>query len=145
MSLALLAVPLMLSAAYAAHSGKLPIAGVAAGPSAPALPMIATLEPPPTYADPLQRSVWVDGVKAVRQALAQPSYTAFAGSYVNVAAGHVVSFCGEIAGTSGYDSASGAQRFVSVFGQRQSTMLEGADASFGVLWARVCQPSEASA
>ena len=99
---------------------------------------VNVLQPPADYSDPLQRAVWLSGAKAVRQALAQPGYSAFDGSYINLAAGHVMSFCGEVAGTSGYDSANGAQRFISVFGQADSTVLESGDASFDVLWTRVC-------
>ncbi|WP_419758307.1 hypothetical protein [Acidisoma sp.] len=84
-------------------------------------------------------------MRAVQHALARPGYTSFSGSYVDVAAGHVVSFCGEVAGTSGYNNASGAQRFISVFGQTQSTILESDDASFDVLWTRVCAQDESAA
>jgi hypothetical protein len=138
--LALFAIPLMLPVAYATGIHGLPLAAAAA--SASQLAMVATPQPaaPSTYADPVARSVWIDGVKSVQQALGQPSYGNFAGSYVNIAAGHVVSFCGEIASTSGYDSASGGQRFVSVFGQPGATTLEGNDSSFDVLWNRVCTP-----
>jgi hypothetical protein len=136
--LALLAVPLMLSAAYGAHAA---LPGVAAqGVSTPAGIQLASVAaiPSPVFSDPLQKAVWIDGVKAVRQALGQPGYAGFQGSFVNVAAGQVVSLCGEVAGTSGYNSASGQERFISVFGQAAATTLEGNDMSFGVLWNRVC-------
>jgi hypothetical protein len=140
----LVVVPLMLSAAYAARIGALPI--VSSDPvSTGAAPLVSVAEPPAIYSDPLQRSVWVDGVKAVQHLLAQPSYDKFTSSYVSVAAGHVVSFCGEVAGTSGFDSESGAERFISVFGQTQATMLEGNDSSFGVLWNRVCARTDSPA
>ena len=142
-ALALVVVPLMLSAAYAERSGLTLDPTANASPAA--VPASDLVQPPPIYADPLQRAVWINGVMAVRQALAQPAYVNFAGSYIDVAAGHVVSFCGEVAGTSGYDSASGAQRFLSVFGQSRSTMIEGSDASFEVLWSRVCAQDESPA
>jgi hypothetical protein len=142
--LALVAVPLMLSAAYAARIGGFNL--VSAQITAPsAASAVAALEPPAIYSDPLQREVWIGGVKAVEQVLAQPGYASFLGSYVDVAAGHVVSFCGVVTGTSGYDSVSGARRFVSVFGQTQSTTLESDDSSFDVLWARVCAQNESPA
>ena len=143
-ALALLAVPLMLSVAYAARTGGLSLVA-ATGVTAAAGPVANPLQPPAVYVDPLQRSVWVDGVKAVQQALVQTRNPRFTESYVNVAAGHVVSFCGEVAGTSGYESANGAQRFISVFGQTQATILESNDASFGVLWTRVCAQDQTSA
>jgi hypothetical protein len=143
-ALALVVVPLMLSAAYAERGGDLAL-DPTANASPAAVPVSDLVQPPPIYADPLQRAVWINGVMAVRHALAQPAYVNFAGSYIDVAAGHVVSFCGEVAGTSGYDSASGAQRFLSVFGQSRSTMIEGSDASFEVLWSRVCAQDESPA
>jgi hypothetical protein len=103
------------------------------------------VEPPAAYSDPLQRSVWIDGVKAVQHVLAQPSYDNFASSYVSVAAGHVVSLCGEVAGTSDPSDEIGAQRFISVFGQTQATVLEGNDSSFDVLWNRVCARTDSPA
>jgi hypothetical protein len=137
--LAVLAVPLMLSAAYAAHVGALPPL-VATNATAPEGVQLASTTPIPTpvFADPLQEAVWHDGLKAVRQALGQPGYAGFQGSFVSVAAGRIVSLCGEVAGTSGYDSATGEERFISVFGQAAATTLEGNDQSFGVLWNRVC-------
>jgi hypothetical protein len=139
--LSLVAVPLMLSAAYAAGiSHRFPLVSEQVATAAP-VPVANPLQPPLTYTDPLQRSVWVSGVKAVQQALAEPSYTDFATSFVHVAAGNVVTFCGEVPNTSGY----GSQRFVSVFGQTQATMLEANDPSFEVLWTRVCGQVEGAA
>ena len=144
MALAFIAVPVMLSAAYAAHMGNFPHLPVIV--TRPAQVRVANpLQPPAVYSDPLQRSVWISGVKAVEHALAQPGYAGFSGSYIDVAAGHVVSFCGEVAGTSGYNNANGARRFISIFGQVQSTILESDDASFGVLWTRVCAQDESAA
>jgi hypothetical protein len=139
--LALVAVPLMLSATYAAGiSHRFPLVSEQAAIPA-AAPVVDPLLPPAAYTDPLQRSVWINGVKAVQQALAQPSYANFTTSFVHVAAGNVVSFCGEVPNTSGY----GSQRFVSVFGQTQATMLEANDPSFEVLWTRVCGQVESAA
>ena len=139
-----IAVPVMLSAAYAAHLGNFPRLPVMS--TQPAQIAVANpLQPPALYSDPLQRSVWISGVKAVEHALARPGYAGFSGSYIDVAAGHVVSLCGEVAGTSGYNNASGAQRFISIFGQPQSTILESDDASFDVLWTRVCAQDESAA
>ena len=142
--LSLIVVPVMLSMAYAAHSSVVAVGSPAAA-SASVATASSPLQPPVVYSDNLRRSVWMDGVKAVQEVLAQPGYAAFSGSYINVAAGHVVSFCGEVAGTSGYESESGAQRFISIFGQAQSTLVEGNDASFDVLWNRVCAPGSSPA
>jgi hypothetical protein len=132
-ALSLIVVPVMLSV------------GSPASASVAVVTPSTSLQPPAVYADNLRRSVWMDGVKAVQEVLAQPGYAGFSTSYINVAAGHVVSFCGEVAGTSGYDSGSGAQRFISIFGQAQSTLVEGNDASFDVLWNRVCAPGSSPA
>jgi hypothetical protein len=136
--LALVVVPLMLSVAYAAKVQALPL--VDSIISVPAMAAGGGSEPlpPSAYVDPIERSVWIDGVKAVQQALGQPNYANFDDSFVNVTAGHVLTLCGDVSGTDGYGSASGAQRFISVFGQAQATTLEGTDASFSVLWNRVC-------
>jgi hypothetical protein len=143
-ALSLIVVPVMLSMAYAAHSSVVSVGSPASASVAVVTPS-TSLQPPAVYADNLRRSVWMDGVKAVQEVLAQPGYAGFSTSYINVAAGHVVSFCGEVAGTSGYDSGSGAQRFISIFGQAQSTLVEGNDASFDVLWNRVCAPGSSPA
>jgi hypothetical protein len=142
-ALAVIAVPLMLSAAYAERGGSLPLVPLVTAVAVVA-PVVSATQPPAAYSDPLQRSVWISGAKAVQQALAQPGYSTFAGSYVNVAAGHVVSFCGQVANTAGNDSLSGGQRFISVFGQSQSTTLESNDPSFPVLWNRVCAQPESN-
>jgi hypothetical protein len=144
LALVFLVMPLVLSVAYAAHIDGLtlvsPVVMVAM-----AAPAIDALVPPAIYSDPMQREVWSGGVRAVEKLLAKPDSDDIDGSYVDVAAGNVVSFCGEVAGTSGYDSASGGQRFISVFGDAQSTTLEGNDPSFDVLWARVCSQNESPA
>jgi hypothetical protein len=144
LALVFLVMPLMLSAAYAARIGGLTL--VSPGVMiATVAPVVDALQPPAIYSDPMQREVWIGGMKAVEQVLAKPGTPDIDSSYVDVAAGHVVSFCGEVAGTSGYDSASGSQRFVSVFGQAQATTLEGNDPSFDVLWTRVCSQNESPA
>jgi hypothetical protein len=137
----LVVAPVMLVIAYAAHSGVVPL--VSANAAAPVASQQASLAPmpTPTFTDPLQQAVWTDGVKAVRQALGQPGYAGFQGSFVAVSTGNIVSLCGEVSGTSGYDSPTGAQRFISVFGQAAATTLEGNEMSFDVLWNRVCVPS----
>jgi len=140
--MALLSVPLMLSAAYAERGADLPLPSLGLTAAAPVVAPPPLPSPPAVYTDPLQRSVWVNGVKAVHQMLVTNGGAGFSRSYINVAAGDVVSFCGEVAGTSGYYGESGAQRFISIFGQSQSTMLEGNDASFEVLWTRVCARTE---
>ncbi|MCB8881785.1 hypothetical protein ACELLULO517_16170 [Acidisoma cellulosilytica] len=126
LALAVVAVPLMLSAAYAAR-----VSNVGDAITAPAAKLAAAA--PATLADPLQRSVWTDGVKSVQTALNSPNFEQFANSFVSVSDGRVVSFCGAVP-----SSNLGQQRFVSVFGQRYSTVLEGNDSSFDVLWNRVC-------
>ncbi len=142
--LGLVLAPVMLVTAYAAHSGVRPLVS-AGGAAAPATQTVATQTvasvapvPAPAFTDPLQQAVWTDGVRAVRQALAQPGYGGFQTSFVAVSTGNIVSLCGEVAGTSGYDGPHGEQRFISVFGQSRATTLEGDDMSFGVLWNRVC-------
>jgi hypothetical protein len=124
-ALAVIAVPLMLSAAYAERGGSLPLVPLVTAVAVVA-PVVSATQPPAAYSDPL------------------PGYSTFAGSYVNVAAGHVVSFCGQVANTAGNDSLSGGQRFISVFGQSQSTTLESNDPSFPVLWNRVCAQPESN-
>ena len=93
---------------------------------------------PPAYADPLERSVWSDGARSVQAALSNPALVHSRSSFVSVSEGGIVSFCGTIPGTDGYGGAMGRQRFISVFGQSASTVIEGEDSSFGVLWNRVC-------
>ncbi|MCB8877581.1 hypothetical protein [Acidisoma silvae] len=124
-ALAVLVVPLMLSAAYAARLNT----GTGSKAAADALSMSA----PATVTDPLQRAVWTDGVKSVQTALNNPNFDQFSGSFVHASAGRVVAFCGSLP-----SSNLGQQRFVSIFGQRYSTVLEGNDGSFDVLWNRVC-------
>jgi hypothetical protein len=133
--LAFVAVPLMLSAAYAAQ-----VQGVTSSLAVPflaAAPATVTA-PAPGLTDPLQRSVWSDGVKSVRMALTDPNFSQFADSFVSVSTGRIVSFCGALPGTAAYGDGMGGQRFISIFGQRQSTVLENGDGSFDVLWNRVC-------
>jgi hypothetical protein len=88
--------------------------------------------------DSLQRSVWSDGEKSVQVALRDPNFVKFDASFVSVSEGRIVSFCGALPGTAGYGGAMGAQRFISIFGQRYSTVMEDGDTSFDVLWTRVC-------
>ena len=133
--LAVIAVPLMLSAAYAAQ-----VHVVASGLVAPFLAVqpVLSAAPAPTLTDPLQRSVWSDGVKSVQVALNDPNFTQFGDSFVTVSSGRIVSFCGTLPGTAAYGDGMGGQRFISIFGQRQSTVLENGEGSFDVLWSRVC-------
>jgi hypothetical protein len=141
----LLAIPVMFGMAYAAHMGVLPLVSAnAAGAPGTQVARVAPV-PAPTFADPLQQAVWTDGVRAVRQALGQPGYGGFQSSVVTVSTGNIVSLCGEVSGTSGYDSPNGEQRFISVFGQAAATTLEGSDPSFGVLWNRVCSQGSSPA
>jgi hypothetical protein len=138
--LGLIVVPVMLVTAYAAHSGVLPLVSADDGAAAPATQHLASVAPvpAPSFTDPLQQAVWTDGIRAVRQALAQPGYGGFQNSFVAVSTGNIVSLCGAVAGTSGYAGPNGEQRFISVFGQATATTVEGSDMSFGVLWNRVC-------
>jgi hypothetical protein len=133
--LALFLIPLMLSAAYAARIGAFPL--VSGQPETQTV-AIADPMPTPSFASPLQKAVWTDGVRAVRQVLGQPAYVGFQNSFVSLSTGNIVSLCGQLSGTSGYDGTTGERRFISVFGQSASTTLDGADPSFGVLWNRVC-------
>jgi hypothetical protein len=125
-ALAVAAVPLMLSAAYAAGL-KTVVVG-----AAPAAVTVSTAAPA-ALTDPLQRAVWTDGVKSVQTALNDPHYNQFSDRFVSVSDGRIVSFCGSMP-----NSDMGQQRFISIFGQRYSTVLEGSDGSFDVLWNRVC-------
>lgn len=139
-----LALPLILGLALAAHIGGLPL--IRMGDASPVAGGLVTrpITPPVAYNDPLMRSVWVEGMKSVQTALDQPGDAAVRGGFVNVAASHVVTLCGEVAGTSGYANSSGRQRFISVFGQPAATTLEGTDPSFDVLWNRVCRRDQAA-
>jgi hypothetical protein len=130
-TLAIVGVPLMLSAAFAAH----------VTPSD--LPVVASLVASPkpvrvAFQDPIQESVWVSGQTAVRSLLQNPGYGGFGDSFVSVSSGRVVTVCGDIQDTSGDDSASGSERYLSVFGQASATVRESRDVSFGVLWNRLC-------
>jgi hypothetical protein len=132
LALALLGVPLMLSAAFAANvkPADLP---VVASLIAPAKPVQVAFQ------DPIQESAWVSGQTAVRSLLQDPSYGGFGHSFLSVSDGRVVTVCGDIQTTSGSDSASGAERYISVFGQPAATVRETRDVAFGVLWNRLCQ------
>ena len=127
-----LGVPLMLSAAWAANVTPTDLPLVA-------LAVVAPQPVPVSFQDPVQESVWTSGQSAVRSVLQDPGYSGFGGSFLSVSAGRVVTVCGEIQGTSGYDSANGEERYISVFGQSAATVRESADIAFGVLWGRVCQ------
>ena len=129
--LAVLAVPLMLSAAYAAHIGTLPL--LPSDTSSAGLEKAAAIAAP-TETDPVREAVWEDGQRAVRMALHQPGFTKFQSSFVYASAGSILTMCGQIPGTVGYASDTGEERFISVFGQAAGTVLEGTDSSFGVLW-----------
>lgn len=126
-AMALIAVPLMLSAAYAARLNS-------DGGSVKAATFQAdAATPPAAVTDPLQRSVWSSGVKSVQIALNDPQFGQFGNSFVSISDGRIVSFCGTVP-----SSSMGQQRFISIFGQRYSTVMEGTDGSFDVLWNRVC-------
>lgn len=131
--LMLFAVPLMLSAAYAAHSTLMTGAEVA--PLAEAA--VVSAPPPSAVTDPVQRGVWLNGMQAVRLALADPGFADFQQTYIRTSAGRVVSLCGTIP--------SGqlvGLRFVSVAGDSAQTVIEGRDPSFGTLWTRLCERSD---
>lgn len=129
--LALLAAPLMLSFAYAAHSKILPIAGDASVAGTAVTPL------PATVTDPVQRGVWLNGMRAVRLALAEPDFAAFQQTYIRQSAGQLVSLCGTIPG----GQLSGI-RFVSMGGDTARTVVEGRDPSFETLWTRLCNTSD---
>ncbi len=134
---AVLAAPLMLSAAWATTSVR------------PAmLPAVIFANPvatPVSFRDPVQQSVWSEGQSALRRTLGDPTYTGFSASFVNTSDGRVVSLCGTIAGTSGYDSPTGEERYLSVFGQATETVRQSQDMSFDVLWNRVCRSPNSAA
>lgn len=135
--LAITAVPLMLSVAYAAHDHRLPLLAPAAAPAEAAADPGPDM-PATELTDPLQRSVWVDGVRAVRRALHNPRFDDFSASFVETSDGRVVSLCGAVPADGSSVTGEGGERFISVFGQAHSTVIEGWDASFGVLWNRLC-------
>lgn len=127
--LSLLAVPLMLSVAYAAHSHFVPAADGAV--------ITASSTPvPPGVTDPVQRGVWLNGERALRLALANPSFDGFQQSYVQTSAGQLVSFCGTIP-TGSFTG----MRFLSIAGDSARTVIEGRDPGFATLWARLCGPT----
>lgn len=136
--LAVFAVPLMLSVAYAAHLQILPGSPVddaaVAAPAAVAMP-----SPPSSVTDPVQRGVWLNGMRAVRIALASPDFSNFQQSYVRQSAGQLVSLCGTL--PSGQLS---GMRFVSVGGASAQTVIEGRDPSFETLWTRLCGSTDAA-
>jgi len=132
--LALVAAPLLLSFAYAAHYQILP------DPLAPVAPttVAETMPPPPAaVTDPVQRGVWLNGMRAVRIALAEPDFGGFQQTYIRQSAGQLVSLCGTI--PSGELS---GMRFVSVAGDSARTVIEGRDPSFQTLWVRLCGSSD---
>lgn len=129
----LIAIPFVLSVAYAASGDLL------TGGNSPAVVAVAEAEPVvPNFHDSLQRAVWTDGMKSVQAALSNPRFASFDASFISVSEGRIVSFCGSLPGTAGYGGDAGAQRFISIFGQHYSTVLENGDGSFDVLWQRVC-------
>ncbi|HTH99840.1 MAG TPA: hypothetical protein VL752_02745 [Acidisoma sp.] len=131
--LALVAAPLMLSVAYAAHFKLMadPIVS-----DTPAAVTVMSAPPPAAVTDPVQRGVWLNGMRAVRLALANPAFADFQQSYVHKSAGQVMSLCGTIPG-----GQLGGMRFVSVAGDSTQTVIEGRDPSFDTLWARLCHRS----
>jgi len=145
--LAVLALPLMASIAFASQSenGRLTIkalqtAATSLVAEAPAAVPVAA-QPVMAFADPEQKATWVDGRKSLGSLLGHTSFTAF----LSTGAGNVVSLCGNVNGTEGYQTASGQQRYISVFGRPDGTVLETDDPSFGVLWDRVCRGSSSNA
>jgi hypothetical protein len=136
---AVLAVPLMLSGAWATTSVQPAMLPTVIFPNPVASPA------PVSFHDPVQQSVWTEGQSALRRTLGDPTYTGFAASFVNTSDGRVVSLCGTIAGTSGYDSPTGEERYLSVFGQATETVRQSQDMSFDVLWNRVCRNPNSAA
>lgn len=143
--LTFVAVPLMLSMAYAAHLSTLSLRSSDAVDAPTIIVARVAPIPAPSYANPLQQSVWTNGVRAVRRALGQPGYSGCQNSFVNVASGNLVSLCGQVPGTAGYGGVVGRQRFISVFGQAVAIVLDCNDRSFEVLWNRVCTESASAA
>jgi hypothetical protein len=133
--LAVLVVPLMISLAFAAQREHNEIVAQFSPTAASAV--VVAPQRVVTFADPVQQASWVNGRKSLGQLFGQRSYTAF----MSTGAGKVVSLCGSVQGTTGYQSRSGRQRYVSVFGRLDGTVLETQDPSFQVLWARVCKGS----
>lgn len=131
--LALFAVPLMLSAAYAAHS-QFGVADAAVATAAVQQPDLSAVT------DPVQRGIWQNGIRAVRLALADPAFSGFNESYVRQSAGQVVSFCGTIP-----SGQLGGLRFVSMAHGNGQAVIEGRDPSFDTLWNRVCDTGTSSA
>jgi hypothetical protein len=132
--LAIVAAPLLISFAYAAQYQILPASLVGEVPTAVADTMP---QPPAAVTDPVQRGVWLNGMRAVRIALAAPDFTGFQQTYVIQSAGQLVSLCGTIP-----SGALNGMRFVSVAGDSARTVIEGRDPSFGTLWTRLCGSSD---
>jgi hypothetical protein len=140
--LSLLVLPLMGSLALAARIEH----GVMAAKSPQAVATVAAarpVQPQPvvSFADPAQEATWVDGQKSLGLMLGETTFTAF----MSTGAGNVVSLCGNVKGTTGYQTPSGQRRYISVFGRLDGTVMETQDPSFEVLWNRACRGSSIAA
>jgi hypothetical protein len=135
--LGLLALPLMVSLAFASRLEH----SVMDGPSSSTVAAVVAQPVAPqrvvTFANPVEQATWVNGQRSLGLLLGKSSYTAF----MSTGAGNVVSLCGTVQGTIGYQTKSGRQRYISVFGRPDGTVLETQDPSFQVLWTRVCKGS----
>jgi hypothetical protein len=139
--LGLVVLPLMLSGAYAAMlPSRTSIALTNTVQVAAVVPQAKI-----AYVDPVQQAVWADGQRSLVQALGTAGGTTLRHSFLSLSAGHYMTVCGVVAGTNGYASDTGEQRYLSIFGQQSKTLVERQDsASFGVLWTRLCQGPHAA-
>ncbi|GAB0118590.1 hypothetical protein [Acidisoma sp. 7E03] len=137
--LSLIAVPLMLSAAFAAHLQLTPQDDAVPAPAAVTAPVQVASALPAGITDPVQRGVWLNGERAVRLALADPSFDGFQQSYVQASAGQLVSLCGTIPSGSFV-----GMRYVSIAGDTAKTAIEGRDPAFDTLWTRLCSRDTAA-
>jgi predicted benzoate:H+ symporter BenE len=103
--------------------------------AATVLPLTDAL-PTPTVRDPAQVALLNRGEAALRQALSDPSYNAFANSFLSRSSGHVVSLCGTV---DAYADQASSERYVEVIGAPAPVSFESEDPSFETLWDRACQ------
>jgi hypothetical protein len=90
---------------------------------------------PSTPSDSARASDWREGTAALRRVLGKPSYDSFAGSFISVSFGHVVSFCGA---TDAKFDPDGTERYVVVTNSPSMISLEFRDPTFSTLWERAC-------
>jgi hypothetical protein len=110
--------------------------GLGLGVCAATVLPLTSANPPHTVRDPVQAALLDKGEAALRQALSDPSYNAFANSFLSRSPGHVVSLCGTV---DAYADRASSERYVEVIGTPGPVSFESEDPSFETLWDRACQ------